>query len=61
MHTGNQKYDLSLSKEFQRHLTKEHRKNGVIDQGKKINDSWKENGQTDSIVFRIMLIFHNNM
>ena len=34
MHTGNQKYDVSLSKEFQQHLTKEHRKNGVIDQGK---------------------------
>ena len=32
--TGNQKYDVSLAKEFQHHLTKEHRKNGVIDQGK---------------------------
>ena len=34
IHTGNQKYDVSLAKEFQHHLTKEHRKNGVIDQGK---------------------------
>ena len=24
MHTGNQKYDVSLAKEFQHHLTKEH-------------------------------------
>ena len=24
MHIGNQKYDVSLSKEFQHHLTKEH-------------------------------------
>ena len=28
------KNDVSLAKEFQQHLTKEHRKNGVIDQGK---------------------------
>ena len=34
MHIGNQKYDVSLAKEFQHHLTKEHRKNGVFDQGK---------------------------
>ena len=34
MHTGNQNTDVSLAKEFQQHLTKEHRKNGVIGQGK---------------------------
>ena len=34
MQTGNQKYDVSLVKEFQHYLTKEHRKNGVFDQGK---------------------------
>ena len=34
MHTGNQKNDVSLSKEFQHFLEKEHKKNGVIDQGK---------------------------
>ena len=34
MYTGNQKYDVSLAKEFQHHLTKEHLKNGVFDQGK---------------------------
>ena len=34
MHTGTQKYDVSLAKEFQEHLKKKHRKDGVIDQGK---------------------------
>ena len=41
MHTGNQKYDVSLAKEFQHHPTKEHCKDGVIDQGKEKNDLWK--------------------
>ena len=30
----NTKNDVSLDKEFQKHLSKEHSKNGVIDQGK---------------------------
>ena len=34
MHTGNQKYDVSLVKEIQHNLTKDHRKNGLFDQGK---------------------------
>ena len=34
INTGNQKYDVSLVKEFQHHLKKEHRNNGVFDQGK---------------------------
>ena len=34
IHTGTQKYDVSLAKEFQEHLTKKHRKHGFIDQGK---------------------------
>ena len=34
IHTGNQKDDVILAKEFQHHLTKEHRKNGVFDQVK---------------------------
>ena len=61
IHTGNQKYDVSLAKEFQHHLTKEHRKNCVIDQGKYKNNSWKENGQTDSIMFSIILMLYTNM
>ena len=61
MHTSNQKYDVSLAKEFQEHLTKKNRKYGAIDQGKPKNNSWKENGQTYSIMFRIMLILNTNM
>ena len=34
IHTGNQKDDVSLAKEFQHYLTKDHRKNGFINQGK---------------------------
>ena len=34
MHTGTEKDGVSLAKEFQEHLTKEHRRNGVIDEGK---------------------------
>ena len=34
MHTSNQNNDVSLAKEFQHHLKKEHQKNGVFDQGK---------------------------
>ena len=35
IHTGNQIDDVSLAKEFQHHLTKDYRKNGVFDQDKK--------------------------
>ena len=35
IHTGNQKYGVSLAKEFQQHLTKYHRKKGVFNQGVK--------------------------
>ena len=34
IHTGTQKDDVSLAMEFQEHLTKKHRKDGIIDQGK---------------------------
>ena len=34
MHNGNQKYDVNLAQEFQEHLKKKHRKDGVIDQEK---------------------------
>ena len=34
MHTGTEKEDVILSKEFKYHLDKEHRQNGAIDQGK---------------------------
>ena len=34
IHTGTQKYGVSLAREFQQHLTKKLRKNCVIDQVK---------------------------
>ena len=34
IHTGTEKTDVSLASEFKDHLEGEHRKNGVIDQGK---------------------------
>ena len=61
MHTGTVKEYVSLAKEFQDHLEKEHRKNGAIDRGKSKNDSWKENGQKESIIFRIMLLLNSNV
>ena len=61
MHTSNQKDDVSLAKEFQHYLTKNNRKNGVIDQVKYKNNSWKENGQTYSIMFRVILMLHTKM
>ena len=41
MHTGTPKDYVSLAKEFQQYLTKEHRKNSVIDEVKYKNDSRK--------------------
>ena len=42
MHIGNQNNYVSLAMEFQQHLTKEHHKNGVIDQDKykKMERKW---------------------
>ena len=34
IHTGNQKYDVSLARKFQQHLTNNYRKYGAIDKGK---------------------------
>ena len=34
MHSCTHKNDVSLAKKFQKHLSKYHRKHGVIDQGK---------------------------
>ena len=61
MHTGNQKYDASLAKEFQHHLTKEYRKNGVIDK-EKYRKQFMERKWTDrQYNFRIMLMFYTKM
>ena len=34
IHTGTEKKDVSLAREFKDHMEGEHRKNGVINQGK---------------------------
>ena len=61
IHTGNQKYDVRLYKEFQHPLIKEHHRNGVFDQGKKNKQFMKKKGHRYSIMFRIMLMLHTNM
>ena len=62
IHTGKQNYDVSLAKEFQRHLKKYHCKNGVFDQEKTINNSWAGGGvQTESIMFRIIIMLHTKI
>ena len=46
IHTGTEKKDVSLAREFKDYLEGEHRKNGVIDQGKSrkrfMNRKWTE-------------------
>ena len=46
IHTGTEKKDVSLAREFKNHLEGEHRKNGVIDQGRSrkryMNIKWTE-------------------
>ena len=44
IHTGNQKDDVSLAKEFQHHMTKKYLKMVSMIRAKIINDSWKEKG-----------------
>ena len=61
MHYFTQKNDVSMAKKFQKNISMEQRKNGVTDQGNIGNELVKENGQTESIMFRIMLRLHTNM
>ena len=46
IHTGTEKKDVSLARQFKNHLEGEHRKNGFIDQGKSgkrfMNRKWAE-------------------
>ena len=61
MHSCAQKNDVSLAKKFQKHLSKEHLKHGVIDQGNKGKEIVKENGHTENIMFRIIMMLHTKM
>ena len=62
IHTGTEKKDVSLAREFKDHLEGEHRQNGVIDQGKSrkryMNRKWTER---ESIMFRIMRTLNTKM
>ena len=61
IHPLTPKHDASLAKEFQKYLSKDDRKHGVIDKLKYRKYPVKENGHTDSIIFKIMLMFHTKM
>ena len=56
MKYSTQKNYVSMAKEFQKHLSNEHHKHGVIDQGKYKKYPVKESGKTESIMFRIMMM-----
>ena len=60
MHNGTQIYDVILSKELQEHLTKITAKMVSLIKKNK-NGSRKENGQTEIIMFRIMLTLNTKM
>ena len=61
MHNVIQNYDVSLAKEFQEHLTKKIAKMVSLISSNTKKYSWKENGQTDSIVFKITLMLHTKV
>ena len=56
MHSCTQNNIVSIAEQFQKYMPKDHRKHGYIDQGNIGKEAVKENGQTESITFRIMLI-----
>ena len=61
MQTGTHTYDVSLTREFKKHLSNAACKHGVISQEK--YKKWQVNGsgKKDNIMFRSMLMFHTNM
>ena len=61
MHTRTENKYVSLAREFKDHLEGEHRKNGVIDQGKSRKRYMNRNWQKESIMFSIMRIFNSKM
>ena len=60
MHNGTENKNVILSKELKYHLEEEYLQNCVIDQGKSRKRFMEENGQKESIMFRIMLILNTN-
>ena len=60
IHTSTQDNVVSLTKEYQQHMFEEHPKHYVIEQGIK-KYPVKENRQTETIMFRIMLTLRTKM
>ena len=52
---------MSVCLKNSKNMSKDDRKHGVIDQGKYRKITGKKNEQTDSIMFRIILMLHKNM
>ena len=61
MHTGNQKDNVSLANEFQYNLKNITAKMVSLIKENQKKGSWKENGYTDSIMFRRVLTFNKKM
>ena len=61
MHSCTPKKYFSLAKEFQKHMSKDNCKHGFIDQGGKVKEGVKANGQTESIMLRIILMLHTKI
>ena len=61
MNSFTQKNDIILAKEFQKNLSKDHWKHGVIDQGKYGKNPVKENVHIENIMFRIMMMLHKKI
>ena len=61
MHYCTPKKDVSLAKEFQKHMSRNDSKHGVIDQGNTGKDPVKENRRKEIIMFRIIVMLHTKI
>ena len=57
MHTGTRTYGVSLSSEFQKHISTVAHKHGFIDQEKCKKRASKKSGKKGNIKFRMMLMY----
>ena len=61
MHYFTENNDASLAKQFQKHISKYHLKHGAVDQVNIEIEPVKENGHTENIMFRIIMMLHTKM
>ena len=61
MHTGTRTYDVSLAREFQKHLSNVEHKHGLIDQGKHKKGKVNESSKKGNIMFRRILMLCTKM